>query len=280
MRTLTAIRLYTFAAAVAVALAAPRPAQAQYKPQPLNDPATGETYIIEGAISFWIPTADFQIASAGSGTLSGISGTTIDFKQDLGLTDQNFPAFDVTFHPAKKHKLRASYVPIKYTQSAVLHKNIIFNGQLYTVNLPVNSEFDWNAFRFGYEYDFLSRNRWFAGFIIEAKYTDVQANLNAPLITEFAHAQAPIPAIGGIGRYYIVPNISITGEVSGFDLPDTIDKRYNAHYVDWGFYGTVNFTNNIGAQVGFKSLDVGYVVKADSGTLRLNGVYFGAVLRY
>ena len=57
--------------------------------------------------------------------------------------------------------------------------------------------------------------------------------------TEFAHARGPIPAIGGIARVYVVPNISITGEVSAFKIPDSIDSRYNAHYIDFDLYGTL-----------------------------------------
>ena len=52
------------------------------------------------------------------------------------------------------------------------------------------------------------------------------------------------------------------------------------HYVDFDLYGTVNFTNNIGAQIGYRSLDVGYVVDTDTGAFKLKGIYFGVVARY
>ena len=186
----------------------------------------------------------------------------------------------LTLRPTKGQKLRFEYIPIDYTQSATLKANIVFNGQKYQLGVPVNSELQWKAYRFAYEYDFVVKNRGFAGFIVEAKYTDVNVQLSAPgPLLEFAHAQAPIPAIGGIGRFYVVPNISITAEVTGFKLPDTIDKRYAAHYVDADIYGTVNVTNYLGAQVGWRSLDVGYLVKTDTGSLTLQGLYFGAVLR-
>jgi hypothetical protein len=69
----------------------------------------------------------------------------------------------------------------------------------------------------------VTKNRGFAGFVIEAKYTDVAVQLTSPVLNEFASARAPLPALGGIGRFYVVPNISITGEVTGFKLPDSID---------------------------------------------------------
>jgi hypothetical protein len=77
-----------------------------------------------------------------------------------------------------------------------------------------------------------------------------------------------------------VPNISVTGEFTGFTIPDTIDNRYNAHYFDFDLYGTVNFTNNIGVQGGYRTLDLGYLIKSDSGSLNLKGIYFGVVARY
>jgi hypothetical protein len=105
-------------------------------------------------------------------------------------------------------------------------------------------------------------------------------SLASPLASEFARAQGPIPALGFISRYYLVPNISVTGEVTAFKIPDSIDSRYNAHYVDIDVYGTLNFTDNVGVKGGYRSRDVGYLIKSDSGALTMRGIYFGAVVRY
>jgi hypothetical protein len=270
------VRLYIFAAAAALCVGTATPARAQYKPGPLNDPATGEKYHIEAGAAFWSPSANMTIASEGF----GIAGDVIDLKKDLGLTDQRFRALQLTLRPAQAHKFRFQYIPISYSQAATLQRTVKFNGQNYTIGLPVNSSLDWKAYRFGYEFDFVSKNRGFAGFIMEAKYTDVQVSLASSFRTDFAHASAPIPSLGGIGRVYVVPNISITAEVTGFKLPSSIDKRYGAHYVDVDIYGTVNFNNYVGAQLGYRSLDVFYLVKSDTGSLTLKGLYFGGVVRY
>ena len=49
--------------------------------RPMSDPATGETYHIEGSAGFWNTSSQMSIASEGFGIL----GSTIDFKNDLGL---------------------------------------------------------------------------------------------------------------------------------------------------------------------------------------------------
>ena len=276
--TLRAPRTYIWAAAVLLTAA---PAFAQYKPRPLNDAATGESYHIEGAVGLWFPAADLGISSSGSGALSPIVGTTLNAETDLGMpTNSHLPDFELVLRPAKRHKFRGAYVPIQYQGSVTLTRDIVFNGQKYTLNLPVSSTLMWHAARFGYEYDFISNNKGFGGFILEAKYTDVRVELDAPTanLAEFARAQAPIPAIGGIGRVYVVPNISITGELTAFNLP-TIQGD-SGHYVDIDVYGTLNFTNNIGVKGGFRSMNLGYVVKADTGAFTMNGAYVSVVLRY
>jgi hypothetical protein len=260
---------------------AAEPARAQYRPRPLNDPMTGEAYHIEAAVDYWFPTADMTISSESL----GLQGTDVNFKNDLGLTDQRFPALHLQIK-AGGNKLRFEYIPINYSQSAILRQDIIFNGQRYQLGLPVNSTLDWKAFRFGYEYDFLRRSRGFLGFILEAKYTDVNATLVTPPISahgginEFDHARAPIPAIGGTGRFYIVPNIAVTADITGFRLPGNVVKDASGHYFDVDVYGTLNFTNNIGVQGGYRSLDVGYGFRTDSGSFVLKGMYFGGVVRY
>ena len=252
------------------------PATAQYKPRAVSNPATGESYHIEIGADIWIPTATMTVSSESL----NIQGSQIDFKRDLGLVDQHFPALQLQLRPAKSHKLRLQYIPVNYTQSATLNQRLVFNGIAYNIGLPVNSILDWKTYQIGYEYDFVTKNSGFVGVILEAKYTDVTVNLASPLNTEFAHAKGPIPAIGGIARYYVVPNISITGEVSGFKIPDSVSTQYRAHYVDIDVYGTLNLSNNIGLKAGYRSRDVGYLIKTDTGAFVMRGLYFGGVLRY
>ena len=280
MRSRSAVCLYGVLTAALVLTASP--ALAQFQPRPLDDETTvGETYHIEGSAGFWSPGAEMAISSESL----GIAGSVIDFKKDLGLTDQRFGELHLTLKPGRKHKLRFQYIPISYAQSNVAQRDIVFNGQLFRVGIPVASTLDWKAYRFGYEYDFLVLPRGFAGFVLDFKYTDVNAVLQAgsastPFFEEFAHAAAPIPAIGGIFRAYPLPNLSITGEITGFKLPESAVEGASARYVDVDFYGTFNFSRHMGAQMGYRSFDVGYVLDDDLGDFRLKGLYFGFVARY
>jgi hypothetical protein len=281
MRTSSAVRVYAFLSIAAVFVLLAAPAHAQYKPRPLSDPATGEVYHVEGFAGFWF--ADASITGSSS-NLTVAPGTEIDFVKDLGLQNHAIGDLRVAVRPIKWVKLRFEYTPISYEQSTVLTKEIIFNGQKYTVNLPVNSSLDWKAYRFALEGDVVSQDRWFLGFVLDAKYTNVNVELDTPLIPrQFAEEKAPIPGIGGIGRVYVVPNISVTTEITWFKLPDSLIKNTTGHYYDVDVYGTVNFTNNVGAQVGYRSIDFGYAVDTSTGSsaaFNLKGLYFGIVARY
>ena len=271
---MSSVRLYCVL--TSLLLAAP-PAFAQFQPRSVYDPPTGEGFRIEGFAGFWSPAADMVISSESL----GIPGSRIDFKQDLLLKDHKIRDLRITGKAGRKHKFRFQTVPINYeTEGVTVKRDIVFNGQRYSVGVPVNWVTQWQTYRFGYEYDFLVKNWGFIGFLAEAKYTDVTATLATPFFSEFVKAQAPIPSIGGIARVYIVPNVSITGELSGFKLPESVREGYKAHYADLDIFGTINFNNYVGAQVGWRSLDVGYLVEDDFGNFDVSGLYFGIVARY
>ena len=242
----------------------------------LSDPATGEVYHVEVGGYLWSASPDIAITSESL----GIIGSRIDFVEDLGIESKTFRQLRVTLRPARKHKFRFEYTPIGWSEETRLDRTIIFNGQRFDVSLPLLAELQWNAMRFGYEWDFIYRDRGFVGLVLEAKYTDVEAALENSLIgREFVSARAPIPAIGAIGRGYVAPNISITGEFTWFKLPD-IDEDYAGSYYDFDLYGTINFNNYVGAQVGYRSLTVFYRVDEDEGDMKLKGFYFGGVVRF
>ena len=253
----------------------PARADAQFAATPFSDPATGERYHIEAALAFWNPPPDFSIASESLGVL----GSTIDAVADLGIEQHSIKELRLVLRPGRKHKFRINYLPMSYSAQSTVKREFVFNGLRYGLNLPVTTDLSWKTWAIGYEYDFLYRDRWFVGFVLQAKATDIQANLQAPIGTEFARAQAPIPTLGGIARVYVAPNISITGELVGFKIP-AIDERYQAHYFDFDLYGTVNFNDYVGAQLGYRSLDLGYVFENDHGTFKAKGIYFGGVVRY
>lgn len=256
------------------------PALAQYGASPtkgdISGRPPGENYHVEVSGGFWNPSPQIAISSESL----GIAGTEIDFVSDLGIEQRQFTDLKVVLRPTTKAKFRLGYTPIQYTGDTILTRDLVFNAQRYRVSLPVASELSWKQWRVGFEYDFVYRDKGFAGFIVDVKFTDVNVELSSPFVgTEFAHAQAPIPAIGVIGRYYFHPNVAVTFELTALKVP-RIDDEYEATFIDWDLNGTFNFNRYVGAQVGFRNLNVNYLFEQDTGDMTLRGLYFGGVARF
>lgn len=268
---------YVFAvSAVVLALLAlgASPAQAQYGRPMMSEPAMGEKYHVEAVLNLWNPSLDAVISSEQL----GIVGTAIDVKNDLGYDDKSIREFRFVLRPGRKHKLRLAYTPVEFESDVLLQRDLVFNGIRFNVGLPLQSDFSWNTWRFGYEYDFVYTDRGFAGFILEGRYMDAQLNLRTPIDDEYAQARGVLPAVGGIGRVYVHDRVSITGEMVGMKVP-RIDNYFGSFF-DLDIYGTVNVTNNFGVQAGYRWLDASYEAELDTGDLEMKGLYFTGVVRF
>ena len=251
-------------------------AAAQFFGQP-SDLPIGEDYHVELLAGMWDdPTPSITISSEAF----GIAGTNIDFTSDLGIAEKRFGEVRLRLRPGRKHRFRIDYVPICYSAQSVLDRRLVFRGIEYDVGVPVTSTITWNTWRLGYEYDIIHRSRGYFGFIVEAKYTEIEASLDAEFGREFTRARAPIPAVGAVLRIYPLRVLGITAEVTGFKLPEGIDENYRGEYVDVDIYGTLNFTKQLGAQIGYRSLDLSYLFEEDSGDMKLEGIYVAALLRF
>ena len=250
-------------------------AAAQFFGQP-SDLPIGEDYHVELLAGMWDPTPSITISSEAF----GIAGTNIDFTSDLGIAEKRFGEVRLRLRPGRKHRFRIDYVPIRYSAQSVLDRRLVFRGIEYDVGVPVTSTITWNTWRLGYEYDIIHRSRGYFGFIVEAKYTEIEASLDAEFGREFTRARAPIPAVGAVLRIYPLRVLGITAEVTGFKLPEGIDENYRGEDVDVDIYGTLNFTKQLGAQIGYRSLDLSYLFEEDSGDMKLEGIYVAALLRF
>jgi hypothetical protein len=271
------MRLSTFRASVLTLVAIvvlPAAATAQYRPP--SDPPPGEDYHVEIGGVLWQPTPELLITSESLGIL----GTEVDLVEDLGIEKKRHRELRVVLRPATKHKFRFHYLPMLYETDDVVQRSFVFNGLRYQVGLPVTTRAEIKTWRFGYEYDFLYRDRGYIGFLADLKFADVNVALASPLGDEFTKQAAPIPSFGGTGRAYLSKNVSITGEVTFFKVPENLNENYGGRYLDYDFYTTTNFDRNFGVQAGLRSVEVLYDIDLDSGDLRFKGWYFAGVLRF
>src|SRR5262249_31769044 len=189
------VRVCAITVCLLTGLCAAAPAEAQYGARrATSNRATGETYGVEVSGAFWNPSPDVVISSEQFGQI----GSNVDFVNTLGITETTFKQLRVVLRPGTKHKFRFEYTPLSYDAQKVITAEFTFNGQKFQVGIPVTTNLEWKAYRFGYEWDFVYKSRGFVGLLLDLKYTDLTATLTSPAVgaSQFTHARAPIPAIG------------------------------------------------------------------------------------
>lgn len=260
----------------AVVLSMPAMAAAQYGAPELGAAVPAEQYHVEVSGTLWNPDLSGIISSQRLGVL----GSNVDFVDDLGFEQTRFKDVRIVLRPSRKSRFRIQYTPIQYQAETSLKRNIIFNGATFPVNLPVQSEFDWKVWRFGYEYDVFYHERGFVGVLLEGRYTQMTAELASPLITEITKVRAPLPAIGVVGRAYPIPEVAINFEMSMFRVPEEAIPDVEANYYDWDIHGTINLHPKVGLQVGWRRMTNFLVIDNDSADVKFQGLWFGGALRY
>ena len=91
-------------------------------------PPIGERYHLELAAGLWSTSPS---AVRYSDTENSVLGTDIDFRGQLGLSDQRFPEFHATLRLTSRQKLRAEFIPLNYQQTTALTSNVVFAGASY-----------------------------------------------------------------------------------------------------------------------------------------------------
>lgn len=253
-----------------VVLLAASQAQAQFTPAQASAPA--ENFAVEFGLLYWKPTPEITITDDGL-----IAGEPIDFVGEFGIPNERFRELRFTAKPGRKHRIRVSHLPIRYSESAVLSRTITIGGQTFSGSTAAIAHVDWTLWRFGYEYDVVSGPYGYVGGIAEVKYNEVNATVENDLASGNTDVNVPVPTVGGVVRGYLTDEVSVTAEFTGLSL-DRNDWR--GKFYDLDVYTQLNFGTNFGIQLGRRKVTADYAVDADEGDLKLDGWYFGAALRF
>jgi hypothetical protein len=289
--TILALVLYS---SPARAQAAQPPAQPAQPTPPSSEPVpsfvpVGETYRFEVSVDAWstLPStvrySDTEtVTPSGSTTGTTVTGTDIDFRQQLGLPAQKWvPAFHVVIQPQPRHKIRFDFYPLYYKQSATLSSTINFNGQTYLAGQTVASSLYWNEWQLGYEYDVLTFDRGYVGGVAGANFYSVSGQLSNGSQEGTAGVHIPMPGLGAIGRYYATHRVSFTGAFTGYFLPGG-DTSTHGHVIDVDLYGTINVSKYIGIQGGYRLLNASHHFSSpvNTGDFTIGGGFIGGIVRY
>jgi hypothetical protein len=167
----------------------------EWREWPLGDP-------FRIKLEAFFPRLDTSVRLDAS---DGSMGTTIDFEQNLGMSDtESLPAFGFSWRFAKKHQLIFDYFDLSRSGSAVTTTEIRFGDEVYQVDLPIASFFNTQSTSIGYSYSLLFDEKKEVALAAGLSVQDISFGLlgtGAGKIEEQAGLTAPLPAFGLTGAY-------------------------------------------------------------------------------
>ena len=144
---------------------------------------------------YWFPSLDGTVKVDEA----GIIGTTIDFENDLGIEDENYPSVEV-FVGGGNHHLSLTHTNIEYSGRKTLTREVMYRGKTYAVSDLVTSSIEYQMIDLHYQYDLLDLENILGGFslgaVFQVKYLDGNVSLKATGIDEKEDFTIPIPMVG------------------------------------------------------------------------------------
>jgi len=237
-----------------------------------SDVMPAEKFHVEFGTAWWQPTPHLSIQTDA---LASVGLVDFDFAEEFAIDPSWFSEFRAVLKPARKHKFRVSYVPVRYEQTSPLRTPISFNGSTFFGSATASLQ--WNLWRFGYEWDFMSRERGFLGLLADVKYNKVSAAARGRGVAATTKAHAPSPGLGVIGRAYVHPKVQVSGEFTGFKI---VGGDVEGSFYDFDISATANIFKSFGVQGGYRAVKADYTIDQDIGDLTLRGPYLGIVSRF
>jgi hypothetical protein len=133
-------------------------------------------------------------------------GTTIDFEQNLGLSDtETLPGIGLRWRFAKKHQLGLGYFRLDRSGSSITATDIRIGDEVFSVNLPISFFFDMGISSLTYSYSLLFDERKELALSVGLSIQDLKFGLigNGALgiIDVESGITAPLPTFGLNGGY-------------------------------------------------------------------------------
>lgn len=152
-----------------------------------------------------------QFASAINNT-----GTRIDMKNDLNFDNSQQPTGEIAVSLGDS-LISFGYIPVDFSGSGILTRNINFNGQNFALGATATSSFKADIFDFGYTYYVVNMDdlpsRFQLGLEAAVKTVNAKTDMSSGGITTSKNVTVPIPTLGLRGRVALADFIGLSGRI-------------------------------------------------------------------
>ena len=162
--------------------------------------------------------AGFMLLSASGQLGAAVNniGTNLDLETDLKLGNSTQPTGELTINLGDT-LFSFGIIPINFSGTSSLTRNITYNGQNYAAGSVVSSELKADIFDVGYTYYLVNMDdlpsRFQLGIESAVKTISLKTSLTSAGITSSKSITLPIPTLGLRGRVALADFIGLTGRV-------------------------------------------------------------------
>ena len=212
-------------------------------------------------------------------------GTTIDFEQNLGMSDtETLPAIGFGWRFAKKHQLHLKVFELNRSGSAITPTDISFGDETFTINLPISSFLDMSVISLSYGYSLVfDQNKELVvgvGLSVQDISFGLIGDAGQGIIEANSGITVPIPTFDIKGRYAFTDKwIGKLGiGVLSLDLAISNEEELSGEV----FYGSVSIQHNtfehVYFELGYSIFDVRFDWKENGLINSIGYEYKGPVL--
>lgn len=209
-------------------------------------------------------------------------GTTLDGESDVGLADSRLlPEIELTLLPGKRQLFRINGFSSRRNGTAVLTRNVQFDGNDYRAGDQVNSTLNLDMVGFGYAYRLFKAPRYELHIGADVQIAAVEANVYVPRrgIREADAGVLPIPMLDAEARWEVFPKWHLLARYRWLGGSGN-DGEVKGRLADWRVGVQWQFSQHLGLGLHYRSFDI-QVDSASTnhpGALRLD--YQGAQLAF
>jgi len=136
----------------------------------------------------------------------GAIGTTIDFEQNLGMSDtETLPGFGASWRFAKKHELVLDVFSLDRSGSAISTTDITIGDETFSADLPISSFLDMQVTSLGYSYSLVFDEKKELAISAGLSMQDIEIGFlgtgTLGMIEVESGISAPVPSFGLSGGY-------------------------------------------------------------------------------
>lgn len=222
--------------------------------------------------AYWFPEL------SGNARTSAAGDTRFDFKDTLGVGDENIP-FGEAHLRFGNMTLRVGYAQFTFDGNKELTQTVVFNGVAYSATDNVISSHDLKLLDGEVQYDFLRPDVGIAGFniglLLKVKYVDGKIELRS--VSQGATSKdfkTPIPMVGAAaGAGFLKDMVRVDARVSGIAYSGT-------HLYDVDAYASFAPLPFVRIQGGYRYIDLKIDEDDTLASFKLNGPYLGGQLSF